>query len=116
MMSPEQFPSFEVSKRWTFVVSHNYNETTQDPKSPEFFLSLFNHTDPLIFSNMCYSDRCMVREVEFLHFVLFSFKSLFRKITRTILIHSLPFLFFLMGKFVNEGSGVEILIPINSEM
>lgn len=57
MMSPEQFPSFEVSKRWTFVVSHNYNETTQDPKSPEFFLSLFNHTDPLIFSNMCYSDR-----------------------------------------------------------
>lgn len=98
------------------MVSHNYKKQLKDlnlPSSSSLCLIIRIHLSLVICVIVIGG---MVREVEFLHFVLFSFKSLFRKITRTILIHSLPFLFFLMGKFVNEGSGVEILIPINSEM
>ena len=56
-MTPDQFPSFDMSKRWAFAVSHNYNETTQDPKSPEFFLSLLFQGTALISRNVCYSYR-----------------------------------------------------------
>ena len=40
VFSSTPFPCFKVAGKWTFVFSHNYNDTTKDPTSIEFFLSM----------------------------------------------------------------------------
>lgn len=39
-ISTEPTISFESSKNWVFIVSHNYNDEKKKPSDPDFFMSL----------------------------------------------------------------------------
>ena len=51
-ISTEPTISFESSKNWVFIVSHNYNDEKKKPSDPDFFMSLS-------FSLRCFIHRSM---------------------------------------------------------